>query len=112
LTFEQQLDLLKGRGLEVTDDLRALDCLRRIGYYRLSAYWYPLRALTVLQDPETGALSHRREDEFVEGARFQDVVGLYVFDKHLRLLLADALERIEVAVRVSIAYLLGSRSRI
>lgn len=109
LTFEQQLDLLKQRGLEVTDDSRAVDCLRRVGYYRLSAYWYPFRVLSISQDPGTGALSHRREDEFVEGARFQDVVALYVFDKHLRMLLADALERIEVAVRVSVAYLLGGR---
>lgn len=42
-TFEEQLAQLKARGLEVTDDVTAISALRRIGYYRLSAYWYPFR---------------------------------------------------------------------
>jgi abortive infection bacteriophage resistance protein len=50
-----------------------------------------------------------RLDEFVPGSRFEDVVKLYVFDKKLRLLAMDALERIEMAVRVDVAYLLGER---
>jgi abortive infection bacteriophage resistance protein len=37
------------------------------------------------------------------------VVGLYVFDKRLRLLFLDAIERIEVGLRVDIALLLGLR---
>jgi abortive infection bacteriophage resistance protein len=40
LTFQEQLALLKSRGLLVTNDEAALSCLERIGYYRLSAYWY------------------------------------------------------------------------
>ena len=43
LTFEHQLELLKSRGLAVTDDKIALEYLRRLGYYRLSGYWYPYR---------------------------------------------------------------------
>jgi abortive infection bacteriophage resistance protein len=46
-------------------------------------------------------------DNFVPGSRFGDVVRLYVFDKKLRLLALDALERIEMAVRVDVAHLLG-----
>jgi abortive infection bacteriophage resistance protein len=42
-------------------------------------------------------------------ARFQDAVALYVFDKKLRLHVLDAIERIEVAVRVDIAYLMGKK---
>jgi len=53
LSFQQQLDLLKARGLEVTDDVAALAYLARIGYYRLSAYWYPLRLPLITQDPVT-----------------------------------------------------------
>lgn len=37
------------------------------------------------------------------------MVCLYVFDKKLRLLALDALERIEMAVRVDVAHLLGQR---
>ena len=43
------------------------------------------------------------------GSKFQDSVALYVFDKKLRLLILDAIERVEVAFRVDIAYLLGEK---
>lgn len=42
-SYEEQLDLLIVRGLVVTDRSKALDYLQRIGYYRLSGYWYPFR---------------------------------------------------------------------
>lgn len=35
-SYEEQLDLLISRGLGVTDRPKALECLQRIGYYRLS----------------------------------------------------------------------------
>jgi abortive infection bacteriophage resistance protein len=109
LTFQQQLELLKSRGLEVTNDITALEYLRRLGYYRLSGYWYPCRKLIPLAEQQTKSLRPRRSDEFMPGARFQDTVALYVFDKKLRLLILDAIERIEVAFRVDIAYLLGEK---
>ena len=37
-------------------------------------------------------------DAFRTGTTFQNAVGLYVFDKQLRLLVMDALERIVVAL--------------
>jgi len=43
LTYQQQLDLLKSRGLVVHDDEKALSTLRSISYYRLSAYSLTLR---------------------------------------------------------------------
>jgi len=106
-SFQEQLEMLKARGLLVDNDSAALDYLRRIGYYRLSGYWYPLRMI----DPIASAAQRKpvRRDEFVPGSRFEDVVRLYVFDKKLRLLALDALERIEMAVRVDVAHLLGKR---
>lgn len=104
-SLRDQLETLKRRGLQVEDDAAAMDYLRRIGYYRLSGYWYPLKRI------DDGALEPEgtpvRLDEFVPGSRFEDVVKLYVFDKKLRLLAMDALERIELAMRVDVAYLLG-----
>ena len=109
-SFRQQLDLLKERGLVVTDEEAALRYLDRLGYYRLSAYLFPFRTYVLEQDSESGAITTRRLDEFVEGATFQSAVQLYVFDKRLRLLVLDAIERIEIAVRVDIAYLLGKKN--
>ncbi|SCZ68389.1 Abortive infection bacteriophage resistance protein [Thiohalomonas denitrificans] len=62
--------------------------------------------MEITQD-ETGKLGHFRHDSFVDGSHFKDAVHLYVFDKKLRLLALDALERIELAIRVDIAHLLG-----
>jgi abortive infection bacteriophage resistance protein len=109
LTFEEQLELIKSRGLEVTDNEMALDYLRRLGYYHLSAYWYSFRKVTPTHDEHKTGSNPSRSSEFIPGYTFQHAVEIYVFDKRLRLLLLDAIERIEVAVRVDIAYLLGSR---
>ena len=108
-SFEEQLQQLKSRGLEVTNDQAALDYLDRIGYYRLSAYWYPLRRIKLEMGDKSDEITVRRLNEFYEGAKFEDAVNFYVFDKRLRLLALDALERIEVAIRVDIAYTLGKR---
>ncbi len=109
LTFEQQLELLKSRGLQITNDAKAIEYLRRIGYYRLSAYWYPLRELIPVTDHASTATSCEPRDDFIPSAKFHDSVNLYIFDKKLRLLILDALERIEVALRVDISYLIGSK---
>src|SRR5574343_1299603 len=111
LTFQQQLELLKSRGLGVTDDAAALSYLGRIGYYRLSAYWYSFRKSALLQDPATKKITVQRLDDFHPGYTFQQALELYVFDKRLRLLVLDAIERIEVAIRVDIAYQLGQHDQ-
>ncbi len=86
----------------MTDDGAAIECLHRNGYYRLSAYWYPFREITPASAP-------RRSDTFLPDSRFEDAAALYVFDKRFKLLLLDALERVEIAVRVEIALQLGPR---
>lgn len=106
-TMADQLALLKSRGLQVDDETAALDYLARIGYYRLSGYWYPLREI----DKAESAAQNKpiRTDNFIANSHFEDVVKLYVFDKRLRLLALDALERIEMAIRVDVAHLLGEQ---
>lgn len=106
-SFADQLQQLQARGLHVDDAAAALDYLERLGYYRLSGYWYPMRAIDQANSMAQGKAV--RLDTFVPGSRFEDVVKLYVFDKKLRLLALDALERIEMAVRVDVAHLLGRR---
>jgi len=111
LTFDQQLELLKSRGLEVTNHQTALMYLKRVGYYRLSGYWYPFREMIAPNELQHAPIKHLRKDNFVINSKLQDVINLYIFDKKLRILLLDAIERIEVSVRVNIAYLLGKYDR-
>lgn len=83
----------------ISEPDKAEHCLHRVGYYRLSAYWYPFR--------QFGPKPDERQDVFLEGTSFDTIFDLYVFDKRLRLLFLDALERIEIALRTDIALILG-----
>lgn len=94
LSVEEQLTLWQGRGLRVPDGQRALRYLSVISYYRLSAYSLPL------QIPGDG-------HNFIPDVEFDDILDLYVFDRKLRLLLLDAIERIEVAFRARMTQVLG-----
>ena len=109
LPFDQQLALLKNRGLEIGDDALGISYLGRIGYYRLSAYLYPMRVPLISRDASTQKIKITRQDQFIVGSKFDDALKMYVFDKRLRLLLLDAIERIEVTFRVDISYMLGSK---
>lgn len=104
-SFDQQLDKLIANGLTVSNRQKALDYLARLGYYRLSGYWYGLRQLN--QEKSAQLKRPYRESIFMPNSHFEQAVKLYVFDKKLRLMAMDALERIEMALRVDISYLLG-----
>lgn len=108
-SFHQQLDILLQRGIQVSDEAAALEHLERVGYYRLSAYWYPFRVFKTIGHDKHHRPVNQATDQFVPGTEFNDAIRLYLFDKKLRLHLTDALERVEVALRVDIAYVLGEQ---
>lgn len=86
----QLVDLLRLRGLIVEDADRAAQYLETISYYRLTAYLHPF-----LRPP-------KQENRCREGVAFGQVLTLYRFDKKLRLLLFNEIEKIEVAVRAAV----------
>ena len=92
-TVEQQVTTLCARGLVCPDFSRAVRDTRAIGYYRLSAYWLPFE-----EPPSQGQTRSKR---FVAGTTWDDVIELYGFDRRLRLLVMDGIDRVEVAVRAS-----------
>jgi abortive infection bacteriophage resistance protein len=92
LTFDQQLDLLAGRGLIIPDRVSALNALSKISYYRFSAYCLPFKDYV---------------DHFRTGTTWEQVMSLYEFDRKLRILVMDAVERVEVAVRTEVTYTLA-----
>lgn len=81
------------------DHPKAIEWLGMIGYYRLSGYWYPYRLLV------DGA----RTDRFLDATALERVVQLYDFDRTLKLLMLEALERIEIGMRCRVGYTLGLR---
>jgi abortive infection bacteriophage resistance protein len=92
LSFEDQADLLIARGM-VGDRALMINRLAVVNYYRLSGYCYPFRDRS---DPKGEA--------FKTGTTFDEVWGRYVFDRRLRLMVMDAVERFEVSVRALLAY--------
>ena len=82
--------LLQSRGLFIQNPSRAEHYIQSIGYYRLSAYLHPF-----LKNPKT-------LHQFKRDATFDKVLTLYRFDKKLRVLLFNEIEKIEVAIRESI----------
>lgn len=110
-TIPQMIATLQQRGMSVADAAKAAACLERIGYYRLSGYWYPMRESHDVTHPDA-SIETIVLDQFRANTNFKQIMDLYVFDKKLRLLLLDAIERVEVAVRVAIAIHLGSRNPI
>jgi abortive infection bacteriophage resistance protein len=89
LSFSEQIALLQSRGLTIDDESKAESYLQEISYYRLSAYFLPYQKV---------------KDKFNEGVTFSQIIKTYSFDRELRLLMFDCIERIEVAIRTQIIY--------
>jgi abortive infection bacteriophage resistance protein len=91
LSLDQQADLLLSRGMAGDRDLM-IERLSVVNYYRLSGYWHPFRM--------SGS------DNLRTGTAFDSIWERYVFDRQLRLVVMDAVERIEVATRTRLSYTL------
>ncbi len=106
--YPQQLALLKQRGMIIDDEARCLRKLQQVSYYRLSGYYYVARQFHPTEYHTIGSHSVRKRlDSFEPKTHFSAVFDLYIFDKKLRLLLLDALERIEIAIRSAIIHEIG-----
>jgi abortive infection bacteriophage resistance protein len=92
LSTTEQVNLLSERGLRVEDKERAENYLSNISYYRLSAYLLPFQ--------ERASNDHK----FKDGVSFENILNLYLFDRELRLLVFDIIERLEIAFRTQIIY--------
>lgn len=101
LSISDQAQRLIARGMICDNPTRLEHYLSHIGYYRLSAYWLPFEHPPIDH--------HGRNHEFLPETSFDAVLNLYIFDRKLRLLVMDAIERIEVAVRTRWAGALALR---
>lgn len=91
LSFDDQADRLISRGMECDrDDL--IIHLKDVGYYRLSGYWYDYK---------------NEDDSFQQGTQFPNVWDIYTFDRQFRLIVFDAIERVEVYFRTQLAHALA-----
>ncbi|MCL2335119.1 MAG: Abi family protein, partial [Endomicrobia bacterium] len=89
LTYEQQAELLISRGL-IADKSDLVCKLKEVNYSRLSSYLEPYFDLTTCK--------------YRDGTNFKLIWGNYTFDRRLRFLVIDAIDRIEISLRTKLAY--------
>lgn len=94
-TIEEQISLLKLRGMIIEDDNTALYSLQHISYYRLSGYWYPFQHDT-------------RRHLFRSKTSFGKIINRYNFDKELRMVLFSAIESLEVSLRTKMTNIIAT----
>ena len=87
-TINEQIELLKSRGLSIPDETTAGSFLLRNNYYRVSGY----------------SLTLRNHDVFYPKASFQNIMDIYLFDHEFRHLILHFLECIEVSLKSVYAY--------
>ncbi len=100
INVTEQIQLLQARGLNIQAPERAKKYLEVISFFRLSAYMRPFQRTVAQQE---------FDHQFKEGVEFKQVVDLYAFDRELRLLVMDAVERVEVAIRATLNNVMGTK---
>lgn len=90
-TVAEHIQQLRERGLLIVNESLAKHYLEHVSYYRLAGYWWPM---------QIDKVNHK----FKENSKFEDVVALYNFDRELRILLFDIIEKIEIGLRTKLVY--------
>jgi len=91
-TFAEQIELLKNRGMKISNEDTAIQWLQRVSYYRLKGYWWAMQ-----DDVVNHHFPKNKWD-------FQDVIDRYRFDEELRAIIFRSIESIEVALRTKLIY--------
>lgn len=91
LSIFEQIELLRSRGLHITDESKAIKFLGEVSYFRFVQYLRPME-------------SDKTTHQFKCNSRFEDAVALYEFDNELRNLIFKAVQRLEIALRTKIIH--------
>ena len=88
-TYQEQLDILKSRGIIIDDPNQCIAVLETVNYYRFTAYFLPFK---------------RSDGQYCENTQFSRVYRIYEFDRKLRSVLFAALEEVEIYLRAKLSY--------
>jgi len=100
LPLEQQVEQLASRGVNVGDRDSAAALLKAVGYYRLTGYLYPFRESEQYVDGD-GRSRTRVLSVYRQGTRLDHAESVIDFDRRLRMLVMDGVERIEVVTALT-----------
>ena len=88
-TYDEQIELLRKRGVFISDEAFCKQKLAEINYYRLTAYFLPFR---------------NSDGTYKKGTSFHTVYRIYEFDRKLRGVLFSAVEDVEIYLRAELSY--------
>ncbi|WP_198306084.1 Abi family protein [Arcobacter vandammei] len=94
LSIEEQIKQLKSRGMKFQNEDNAKNILENINYYRLAGYWLIFE-------------KNHENHIFFPNTYFEDILNIYTFDRELRILLLEAIERVEISIRTKLAHILS-----
>lgn len=95
LDVNQQIELLKEKGLIIVDDKLAQHWLSHVSYFRFKQYSYKFK-------------DYKEQDgNYIPDTTFETVRELYIFDRKLKMILFEALESIEIAVKTILSNLMS-----
>lgn len=100
-TIDEQIAILKERGILISNEIKAKETLLDIGYFRLGFYCFPFEEGYPNKD--------NRTHSYVKGTDFEDVVRLYYFDCDLRGLIMRYINRIEINFRTYLTYFVSNK---
>ncbi|SRX61034.1 Abi family protein [Mycoplasma mycoides] len=94
-TFEEQIEILKSRGLIIKDEQKAIEILKQENYYNIVNGYKDLFLKNTLND---------KEDVFIENTTFDELYSLFLFDRELRSILLKYILIFERDFKTTIAY--------
>lgn len=109
LSVEEQLAKLELNGVLIGDREAGIQLLRAVGYYRLTGYLYPFRDSRFVYEAD-GRERVQVLNTYRRGTSLEHARKLIDFDRALRILVLDGIERIEISLRMQLGYVLGRKS--
>lgn len=97
-TIDEQLDILRNRGLDIDNELEARNALSTYGYYEIVNGY---KSFLLKRDST--------EKQFLENESFSHLLSLYELDKEIRNGVIQATLEVEIALRTAIAYTISER---
>ncbi len=99
-TIEEQIEIMKKRGIIFSNENKSKENLLDIGYFRLGFYCFPFE--------KTHPNKNNRTHEYIDNTSFDDIIGLYYFDVDLRNILYRYISRIEINIRTYLIYTISN----
>lgn len=94
-TFEEQLNILKDRGLTIDDEIEAINKLKSDNYYNIINGY---KDLFTTKDSAGNEI-------FIDNATFEEIYNLYLFDRNIRNIIFNYILLIENKLRTQISYI-------